>query len=904
MSKKILLPLIILLHVHAAQGQIERMSLGEGSSYTLIQKQPKPLANQNLKDAEGVLLYEDFESYTNEFDPQRWSVKRSTDITGANLMDATTPMWFLCSPGSFYGNGYNYINSGSFSAAISYLANSYTWLISNDTLDVESNDLKLHFWLNYFNTVEQTTYFHVLAQNVDEGIWYNLESWGDNSPTNLYQQRVTISLDTLFNDGVEKFVIAFVYENVDDSGFQLALDDILVGTIEAPDLKISPYHLPYSMIPEVLVGTLNHTLNAYVQNLGEDYGDGSVSISVSIPELNNFESELSLTDSIYCGDLKIYPFPDLPNFINPNTYNINYSLNRDDKGIKENDSFQFAVTPNTFATDYCESSGIYGGVSSGKNIVFGNFYNIKDSVVASGIEIQWPEFSYPSSFKAYIYELNPVDSSACLIYQGHFQKLLQHSNSTQTYSIDPTFLTPGTNFFVAIQQIYNTPLGVGFDRIRNGYFWRLNSQQRFERVSNPSIGNVAIRLKIIEPINNPLLSFSVTDGEDAIEGATIQIEGENSISTNVDGFASLPLPNGHYIYTISKDGYINYIDTVKIQYANVHKEIILNEANTVTFTVKDFNENALENAEIFIAEQSVVTNSNGEAEVILPAGNYNYTVTRSGFSPYSGNITVIEDEEVEVILTETAETHTVSFEIVNQHLEEPMAGIRVSLSNYGIKYTNDDGVASYHGILPTESGLNYSLFKHGYYSKSGIIAPLNSDSIILDTLNIIRYSLIVQVVDTLGFAIIDASVSMNEESEQTDILGYAVISNVIPEVDMDLTISKEGYITHSSSVTIIDADIRKTIVLRIFVDDDDDNSSPVDFISPFKLYPNPNNGSFNVKGEAIFSIHVFDITGRLLISYINIDGIASIDLTNRAPGIYFVKVSSANYTKTFKTIKQ
>ncbi len=904
MSKKILLPLIILLHVHAAQGQIERMPLGEGSSYTLIQGHPKPLENPNLKDAEGVLLYEDFESYTDGFDPEKWTVKRSTDISGTDLWDATTPMWFLCSPSSFYGNGYNYINSGSFSAAIGYLANNFTWLISNDTIDVASSDLKLHFWLNYYSTVDQTTYFHVMFQDVDEGIWYNLESWGDDSPINQYQQRVTISLDNLYSDGVEKFVIAFVYENVDDSGFQLAIDDILVGTIEAPNLKITPYHLPYSMIPEVLVGTLNNTLNAYVQNLGDDYGDGSVSISVTIPELNDFESVLTLTDSIFCGDLKIYPLPDVPNFINPDTYTINYTLNWEDKGIKENDSFQFSVTPNTFAKDYGESSGIYGGVSPGKNIVFGNFYNIKDSVVASGIEIQWPAFSNPSSFRAYIYELNPVDSSACLIYQGLFQKLLQHSNSTHTYTIDPTFLTPGTNFFVAIQQIYNTPLGVGFDRIRNGYFWRLNNLQRFERVSNPSIGNVAIRLKIVEPIDNPLLSFTVSDGEDAIEGATIQIEGENPISTNVDGFASLPLPNGHYIYTVSKDGYINYIDTVKIQFANVHKDIILNEAYTITFTILDIDENALENAEIFISEQSVATNSNGEAEVILPFGFYNFTVTKTGFSPFNGNILVVEDDEVEIILTETTETHSINFIIVNQHQEEPMAGVRVFLSNYGIKYTNTDGVVTYNGILPTESGLNYSLFKHGYYTKSDIIAPFNSDTTILDTLNIIRYSLIVQVVDTLGYAIIDASVSINEESEHTNILGYAVISDVIPDVNIELTVSKEGYITHTSNITIIDADVRKTIVLKIYEEDDDENSSPIDIFSPFKLYPNPNNGLFSVKGDAIFSVYVFDITGRLLISDINIDGIATIDLTNRPPGIYFVKVSSENYTKTFKTIKQ
>jgi hypothetical protein len=71
----------------------------------------------------------------------------------------------------------------------------------------------------------------------------------------------------------------------------------------------------------------------------------------------------------------------------------------------------------------------------------------------------------------------------------------------------------------------------------------------------------------------------------------------------------------------------------------------------------------------------------------------------------------------------------------------------------------------------------------------------------------------------------------------------------------------------------------------------------------FSIYPNPNNGKVNIEmniaGKA--NIMVFDANGKLVYS----DDIANalnnkiqLDLSNEAPGMYFVKVVSENYSAT------
>ena len=63
----------------------------------------------------------------------------------------------------------------------------------------------------------------------------------------------------------------------------------------------------------------------------------------------------------------------------------------------------------------------------------------------------------------------------------------------------------------------------------------------------------------------------------------------------------------------------------------------------------------------------------------------------------------------------------------------------------------------------------------------------------------------------------------------------------------------------------------------------------------FKVFPNPNNGSFTLQNEANkdCSVSIFDINGREIVSGKTISGLSqeTIELTVK-PGVYFVKIQN------------
>lgn len=68
------------------------------------------------------------------------------------------------------------------------------------------------------------------------------------------------------------------------------------------------------------------------------------------------------------------------------------------------------------------------------------------------------------------------------------------------------------------------------------------------------------------------------------------------------------------------------------------------------------------------------------------------------------------------------------------------------------------------------------------------------------------------------------------------------------------------------------------------------------------IYPNPSNGMFSISGENIESIEVYDITGKLVMQQnINASN-ATIDLTNKAKGIYTLKSYNGNNVSVNKLI--
>lgn len=82
--------------------------------------------------------------------------------------------------------------------------------------------------------------------------------------------------------------------------------------------------------------------------------------------------------------------------------------------------------------------------------------------------------------------------------------------------------------------------------------------------------------------------------------------------------------------------------------------------------------------------------------------------------------------------------------------------------------------------------------------------------------------------------------------------------------------------------------------------DINENSS----LNNFTVYPNPSTGSFNVSlvNANEFNMTVVDVLGNIVINKTVIGNNATVDLSNKQTGIYFVKVTSDNFVSTKRLV--
>ena len=165
------------------------------------------------------LLYQGFETNLIE---TGWSLKRSNDLTGSNLVDVSenTNSWFQVDPTSFNNQGNNLIYSGNHSAGIRYNVSGFHWLITEDVNLTGNNVLKFQLWYKNAPEYNWITMFHVMVYNNQQ--WTVLQTYDSNSPNNMFDSMEELSLTGI--TGATK--LAFVYEG--GNGFQLAVDDIAI----------------------------------------------------------------------------------------------------------------------------------------------------------------------------------------------------------------------------------------------------------------------------------------------------------------------------------------------------------------------------------------------------------------------------------------------------------------------------------------------------------------------------------------------------------------------------------------------------------------------------------------------------------------------------------------------------
>ena len=217
------------------------------------------------------------------------------------------------------------------------------------------------------------------------------------------------------------------------------------------------------------------------------------------------------------------------------------------------------------------------------------------------------------------------------------------------------------------------------------------------------------------------VAFNIIDtAGNALEGTTIKVGGQ-ILTTNTAGSASTELGKNQYTAIISKYGY--YTDTLNFTVnSDSSFTITLRLMPKVTFTIIDNDNNPLDSAKISVNGQSIYTNTNGIAEIPLPAGQHTANISKDGYFPVNFNFDLSSDTSFTISLTPVPVTYTVTFNVTDS-ASNPLSGASIYVAGYTLT-TDNTGTAS----ITLNNGDYTAVVTKDYYDYKILNFTLSSDT--------------------------------------------------------------------------------------------------------------------------------------------------------------------------------
>jgi hypothetical protein len=903
MKKYIALVSYVLMCV-SVYAQVERMPFSDKMSYTVKMATPSPSKEPSTPGS--ALFSDDFEGENYQI-TDKWEILRSSILDFQQTTAADNPAWFRCIPQSFNGNGSMYIKHGEASGAISFTAPDFTWLITRDTIAIPSDpEAFFKFWLWYYSNYDQgyITHFYVLAYDIDGHTLDTLLYYGNDQSTSLpnqYKSLINLSLSKVAGKNVR---LAFVYENRNNQnmGTQLALDDIMVTNINIPDIELKAIPYKYSKVPAIIFDSLFIDLKANIYNPGTVLND-TLTIAASCDKISNLQSSAEITDTLESGEQRVVTLspkvkltPTTENY----TFNLNASTPPDTITQNNSDNTSLEVSSSIFATD----RGVKGGISFNPNTTIGNLYDFQRSAFINGVEIGWdqntsiPETEYPLEFAVYIVEINPANPSvAKTLTHEYFTKEYTANGGTIIYFLPkPVYCQKGFSYYILVKQTSDTPIGIGYDGNPYGAFWKVDafSPLNATYMANQSIGNLAIRALVGEPVENPTVFFNIrNEQKEPAQNVKVRIaELDSTITTNAQGQASIKLNNGQYSYSIDSTGYSSFMKEFTVFSQNLIITDSLVKAYNVKFRIVDTDSVPLPGATITVYPFNLTSNENGEDSTMLPSGNYSLKVLLSNYKmKYPIDLLVEDKDTLYIVVMEQATTYNLTVNVKNTK-NENLSNAEVSLMGYGTLKTNGEGSCTFNGLLPG----NIMGFVDNYnYLRGSIFMDLISDSTINVTLIPEHYRATFYVTSK-GNPIINAEIIVEGlDTLHTGLNGYAQSKYIPFGNNIPYTVKIKDYYTFAGSFDIWNSDVLVNVNLTPLSIDESASDQPT-------IYPNPTSDYFTITGINTCSILIFDLNGKLV--YQNISSDSKIDISFLPKGMYIVKLISSKGFSIHKVLKQ
>lgn len=214
------------------------------------------------------------------------------------------------------------------------------------------------------------------------------------------------------------------------------------------------------------------------------------------------------------------------------------------------------------------------------------------------------------------------------------------------------------------------------------------------------------------------ITFSVNSDGDPVVNAEIKIAGlAGNLTTDEDGEVNIDLPNGNYSYNVAAENFYPKSGSFTVAGAVKTVDIELTSLPMVNFFVYKGEDTPLEGAVIAIVgvEDALTTNADGLASIILADGNYNYSVSLTGYVSFNGSFT-ISGSDIDVDIKLNPVTFPVTFTVKNIN-QSPMQDASITITETSeTLVTNSLGQALFS--LPS-GNYSYSVTKTNYFVAEG-----------------------------------------------------------------------------------------------------------------------------------------------------------------------------------------
>ena len=385
-----------------------------------------------------------------------------------------------------------------------------------------------------------------------------------------------------------------------------------------------------------------------------------------------------------------------------------------------------------------------------------------------------------------------------------------------------------------------------------------------------------VTFTIVDPDNNP------------VEGATIEVDTAH-LTTDANGQATVILPEGEHTAYTTRTCFVNDITTFTLGNSDMNVNITLQPATyTVTFYVLDNEGNPLENAEITVNDSTVTTDTNGQAIMALPCGDYTAYTSLNTYANDTTTFTIAGADLTVHITLNPLPSHNVTFTVTDAD-NNPLVGAAIEVDTFHLT-TDANGQAT---ISLREGEHTAYTTLTCFANDTTTFTVGNADMNVNIILQPGTYTVTFNVVDGEGNPLANAAITVNDNTVNTDTNGQATMELACGDYTAYTVL--DGYENDTTQFTVAGADLTVDITL-----------TPPAFIATndnIKVAPNPANDYIVISADKNYKVEVLNLSGQVLQTINMTNNKVQINLSGYKAGVYILRLTGDN-VYTYRIIKQ